>query len=214
VTNPTRLVLASASPARRRTLAAAGIDVDVVVSGVDESTVDSSRADTLCATLARMKAEAVATRLRRQGSGGTAGGGDKDGALVLGCDSVLAFDGQILGKPSGAADARARWHRMRGRSGELLTGHCLIRLADDRHAEAVGTTTVRFADVTDAAIEAYLATGEPLQVAGAFTIDGLGGAFVESIVGDPGTVIGVSLPLLRRLLAELGVPISRLWARG
>jgi len=206
VTNPTRLVLASASPARRRTLASAGIDVDVVVSGVDESTVDSSRADTLCATLARMKAEAVATRLRRQG--------DKDGALVLGCDSVLAFDGQILGKPSGAADARARWHRMRGRSGELLTGHCLIRLADDRHAEAVGTTTVRFADVTDAEIEAYLATGEPLQVAGAFTIDGLGGAFVESIVGDPGTVIGVSLPLLRRLLADLGVPISRLWARG
>jgi septum formation protein len=206
VTNPTRLVLASASPARRRTLAAAGIEVDVVVSGVDESTVDSSRADTLCATLARMKAEAVASRLRRQGTGGT--------TLVLGCDSVLAFDGQILGKPNGAADARARWHRMRGRSGELLTGHCLIRLADDRHVEAVGTTTVRFADVTDAEIEAYLATGEPLQVAGAFTIDGLGGAFVESIVGDPGTVIGVSLPLLRRLLADLGVPISRLWSRG
>jgi septum formation protein len=103
---------------------------------------------------------------------------------------------------------------MRGRSGELLTGHCLIRLADDRHAEAVGTTTVRFADVTDAEIEAYLATGEPLQVAGAFTIDGLGAAFVESIVGDPGTVVGVSLPLLRRLLADLGVPITRLWARG
>jgi septum formation protein len=153
-----------------------------------------------------MKAEAVASRLRRQGTGGT--------TLVLGCDSVLAFDGQILGKPNGAADARARWHRMRGRSGELLTGHCLIRLADDRHVEAVGTTTVRFADVTDAEIEAYLATGEPLQVAGAFTIDGLGGAFVESIVGDPGTVIGVSLPLLRRLLADLGVPISRLWSRG
>jgi septum formation protein len=214
VTNPTRLVLASASPARRRTLAAAGIDVDVLVSGVDESTVDSSRADTLCATLARMKAEAVASRLRRQGTGGTTGGRDNDAALVLGCDSVLAFDGQILGKPSGAADARARWHRMRGRSGELLTGHCLIRLSDDRHAEAVGTTTVHFADVTDAEIEAYLATGEPLQVAGAFTIDGLGGAFVESIVGDPGTVVGVSLPLVRRLLADLGVPITRLWSRG
>jgi septum formation protein len=213
VTNPTRLVLASASPARRRTLAAAGIDVDVVVSGVDESTVDSSRADTLCATLARMKAEAVASRLRRQGMGGTTGGG-MDTALVLGCDSVLALDGHILGKPSGAADARARWQRMRGRSGELLTGHCLIRLTDDRHAEAVGTTTVRFADITDAELEAYLATGEPLQVAGAFTIDGLGGAFVESIVGDPGTVVGVSLPLLRRLLADLGVPITRLWARG
>lgn len=205
MTTPTRLVLASASPARRRTLAAAGIDVDVVVSGVDESTVDSSRADTLCATLARMKAEAVANRLRRQGA---------ERALVLGCDSVLAFDGQILGKPTGAADARSRWQRMRGRSGDLLTGHCLIRLADDRHAEEVGTTTVRFADVTDAEIEAYLATGEPLQVAGAFTIDGLGGPFVESIVGDPGTVVGVSLPLLRRLLAELGVPITRLWSAG
>jgi nucleoside triphosphate pyrophosphatase len=205
VTTPTRLVLASASPARRRTLAAAGIDVDVVVSGVDESTVDSSRPDTLCATLARMKAEAVANRLRRQGA---------TQAMVLGCDSVLAFDGQILGKPAGVSEARARWHRMRGRSGELLTGHCLIRLPDDRHAEAVGTTTVRFADVTDAEVEAYLATGEPLQVAGAFTIDGLGGPFVESIVGDPGTVVGVSLPLLRRLLAELGVPITRLWGAG
>jgi len=116
VTNPTRLVLASASPARRRTLAAAGIDVDVVVSGVDESTVDSSRPDTLCATLARMKAEAVANRLRRQRTGGTTIGGDKDGALVLGCDSVLAFDGQILGKPSGAADARASLLRSQAKS--------------------------------------------------------------------------------------------------
>jgi septum formation protein len=205
VTTPPRLVLASASPARRRTLAAAGVDVEVIVSGVDESIVDSSRADTLCATLARMKAEAVANRLRRQRYGP---------GLVLGCDSVLAFDGQILGKPTGVSDARSRWHRMRGRSGELLTGHCLIRLEDDRHAEAVGTTTVRFADVSDGEIEAYLATGEPLNVAGAFTIDGLGGAFVESIVGDPGTVVGVSLPLLRRLLAELDVPITRFWHNG
>jgi septum formation protein len=205
VTIPPRLVLASASPARRRTLAAAGIDVEVIVSGVDESTVDSSRADTLCATLARMKAEAVANRLRRQRS---------NPGLVLGCDSVLAFDGQILGKPGGVSDARSRWQRMRGRSGELLTGHCLIRLDDDRHAEAVGTTTVRFADISDTEIEAYLATGEPLQVAGAFTIDGLGGPFVESIVGDPGTVVGVSLPLVRRLLAELDVPITRFWRSG
>jgi len=205
VSTPPRLVLASASPARRRTLAAAGIDVEVIVSGVDESTVDSSRADTLCATLARMKAEAVANRLRRQRSGPV---------LVLGCDSVLVFDGQILGKPGGVSDARSRWRRMRGRSGELLTGHCLIRLDDDRHAEAVGTTTVNFADVSDAEIEAYLATGEPLQVAGAFTIDGLGGPFVESVVGDPGTVVGVSLPLLRRLLAELDLPITRFWRSG
>jgi septum formation protein len=205
VTTPPRFVLASASPARRRTLAAAGIDAEVIVSGVDESTVDSSRPDTLCLTLARMKAEAVANRLRRQGT---------SAGLVLGCDSVLAFDGQIYGKPVSTADARGRWRHMRGHAGELLTGHCLIRLADHRRAEAVAAATVRFADITDAELEAYLATGEPLQVAGAFTIDGLGGPFVESITGDPGTVIGVSLPLLRRLLADLDVPITRLWATG
>jgi septum formation protein len=200
-------VLASASPARRKLLTAAGIAVDIVVSGVDESTVDSSRPDTLCLTLARMKAEAIAKRQRDPGTTPT---------LVLGCDSVLAFDNQILGKPTGREDATARWRRMRGRSGVLYTGHSLIQVANAAHearrAEAVAAATVHFADISDSEIEAYVRTGEPMHVAGAFTIDGLGGPFVESIEGDPGTVIGVSLPLLRRLLAELDIPITRLWS--
>jgi septum formation protein len=127
---------------------------------------------------------------------------------------VLAFDGEIMGKPADRGDATRRWRRMRGRSGELYTGHCLIQLADDKHAEAVAVATVHFADISDAEIEAYVRTGEPLNVAGAFTIDGLGGAFVDGIDGDPGTVIGLSLPSLRRLLAELGTPITRLWSTG
>jgi septum formation protein len=197
-------VLASASPARLRTLRAAGIPADVVVSGVDESTVETTDAEALSGTLARLKAQAVADRLRGDG-----------GALVLGCDSVLAFDGEIFGKPADAAEATKRWQRMRGGAGVLYTGHCLIHLGEtkdrDRLAAEVGATTVRFAEVSDAEIAAYVATGEPLRVAGAFTIDGIGGPFVEGVDGDPGTVIGLSLPLLRRLLAALGVPIQTLW---
>ena len=133
---------------------------------------------------------------------------------MLGCDSVLAFDGEILGKPADAAEATRRWQRMRGRSGVLHTGHCLVDVAAGRRAEAVASTTVHFADVTDDEIAAYVATGEPLQVAGAFTIDGLGGPFVERIEGDPGTVVGLSLPLLRRLLAELDLRITDLWTKS
>jgi len=206
VSNPPHLVLASASPARRRTLAAAGIDVEVIVSGVDESTVDSTSPQSLCLTLARMKAEAVATRLRP-----VQAARPDFPTLVLGCDSVLALDGQILGKPADRADAVARGHRMRGRSGRLFTGHSLIHLGTGGTAEAVAVAKVSFAEITDAEVEAYVGTGEPLEVAGAFTIDGLGGAFVESIEGDPGTVIGVSLPLLRRMLHDLGVAITDLW---
>jgi septum formation protein len=181
-------------------LAAAGITAEVVVSGVDESTVESTNAETLCLTLALMKAGAVAERLHHAA-----------GAIVLGCDSVLALDGEILGKPVDAADAVARWQRMRGRTGVLHTGHCLIDIDSGKAAEAVASTAVHFADVTDAEIEAYVATGEPLRVAGAFTIDGLGGPFVERIEGDAGTVIGLSLPLLRHLLQELGLDITGLW---
>ena len=198
--NPYRLVLASASPARRALLKAAGIDADVLVSGVDESTVEPTDAYTLSLALARMKARTVAARLRAE-----------PGVLVLGCDSVLAFDGEVLGKPADAAEAIKRWQAMRGRSGVLHTGHHLTELAGGRQAEGVGTTAVHFADVTDEEIEAYVATGEPLHVAGAFTIDGRGGAFVEGIDGDSGNVIGLSLPLLRRLLGELGLSITDVW---
>ncbi|MFC5943926.1 Maf family protein [Micromonospora harpali] len=192
-----RLVLASASPARRKLLHAAGIEPDVLVSGVDESQVVSERAEDLCLELARLKAQAVVGRLRPSADERT---------LVLGCDSVLAFDGEILGKPADEADATRRWERMRGRSGVLHTGHCLIDVIHEARAEAVASTS-------DEEIAAYVATGEPLAVAGAFTIDGLGGAFLEGVDGDPGTVVGLSLPLLRRLLGELDLRIIDLWTK-
>jgi septum formation protein len=197
-------VLASASPARRKLLQAAGIEPDVLVSGVDESLVVTDRAEELCLELARLKAQAVLTRLSPAADRQT---------LVIGCDSVLAFDGEILGKPTDAADATRRWLRMRGRSGVLHSGHCLIDAGAGRRAEAVASTTVHFADISDDEIATYVATGEPLAVAGAFTIDGLGGPFLERIEGDSGTVVGLSLPLLRRLLAELDVRITDLWTK-
>lgn len=196
-----RLVLASASPARRQLLHAAGIDADVTVSGVDESAVAAADPAYLCGELARRKATTVAGRQEPAGPG----------VLVLGCDSVLEFDGAILGKPADASDATARWRRMRGRSGVLHTGHCLVDTASGRRAEAVAATVVHFATISDAEIKAYVGTGEPLRVAGAFTLDGIGAPFVARIEGDPGTVIGLSLPLLRTLLAELGVDITALW---
>ncbi|CAN5646019.1 Maf family protein [soil metagenome] len=192
----TRLVLASASPARLATLRAAGIDPEVVVSGVDESVVTTPDPAALASELAALKARAVAAT--------------ETDAVVVGCDSVLALDGAIHGKPRDAAEAVARWRSMRGRSGVLHTGHCVIAPGHDE-AVAGAATTVHFADVSDAEIEAYVATGEPLRVAGAFTIDGLGGAFVRGIEGDHHTVVGISLPLLRDLLASVGVPWVSLW---
>ncbi|WP_326562567.1 Maf family protein [Micromonospora sp. NBC_01796] len=203
-TNQLRFVLASASPARRKSLQAAGIEPEVLVSGVDESKANADLAETLCLDLARLKAEAITERVRPTSEPMT---------LVLGCDSVLAFDGEILGKPVDADEAIRRWKQMRGRSGVLHSGHCLIDVTGGRRAEAVASTTVHFADIADDEITAYVATGEPLQVAGAFTIDGLGGPFVERVEGDPGTVVGLSLPLLRNLLAELDVRITDLWQR-
>ena len=189
-------MLASGSPARLKLLRQVGIEPEVVVSGVDESTVTGPPAD-VALTLAVRKATAVA-----------AGRGD---ALVLGCDSVLDLDGEALGKPLDNADAVARWRRMRGRSGVLHTGHCLVDTATGRDSAEVASTTVHFGDLTDAEIDAYVGTGEPLRVAGAFTIDGLGGAYVDGIEGDPHNVVGLSLPLLRRMLADLGVGLARLW---
>ncbi|MFD1323435.1 Maf family protein [Micromonospora sonneratiae] len=201
-----RLILASASPARLKTLQAAGIEPEVLVSGVDESTADTTRGpEHLCLVLAKLKAEAIAERIEPSADPGT---------LVLGCDSVLAFDGQILGKPTDADDAIGRWERMRGRSGVLHTGHCLIDVAGGRQVAKVASTTVHFADLADDEIAAYVATGEPLHVAGAFTIDGLGGPFVERVEGDPGTVVGLSLPLLRRMLGDLDLRITDLWANA
>jgi len=204
MTSRRTFVLASSSPARLKTLRAAGLDPQVVVSGIDESTVESSSPKALALTLARLKAEAVAARIRHHESG-------PELPLVLGCDSVLEFDGAILGKPADAPEAVQRWRQMRGGSGVLHTGHCLIDVDSGAVAEAVAATTVRFADLTDAEIDAYVETGEPLHVAGAFTIDGLGGWFVEGIEGDHGNVIGVSLPLLRRLLGQVGLTVADLW---
>jgi septum formation protein len=201
-----RLVLASASPARRTLLTAAGIDPEVVVSGVDESAVDATAPDTLCGVLARLKAHSVAERLRQRPLAP-----DGRAVLVLGCDSVLAFEGQLLGKPESPADAVKRWQAMRGHTGVLHTGHCLVELDSGRMAERVGSTTVHFAEITDEEIDAYVATGEPLSVAGAFTIDGLGGPFVEGIEGDHGNVVGLSLPVLRHLMQDLDRSIIDLW---
>ena len=198
----TTLVLASASPARLATLRSAGLDPAVIVSGVDESQLDGLPPAELALQLAELKCAAVAER------------GDLPArALVLGCDSVLELDGEALGKPADAAEATRRWQAMRGRSGVLRTGHCLRDVATDRVAAATASTTVHFADVTDDEIAAYVATREPLHVAGAFTVDGLGGAFVTGIEGDHHNVVGVSLPLVRELAAELGHPWTDLWAR-
>ncbi|MEE1927872.1 nucleoside triphosphate pyrophosphatase [Streptomyces sp. TRM 70351] len=194
-----RLVLASQSPARLGLLRQAGLAPEVIVSGVDEDALDAPSPAELALVLAEAKADAVAMRPQAAN------------ALVVGCDSVLELDGRPLGKPADAEDAIARWKTMRGRSGVLMTGHCVVDTADGRRRSATAATTVRFAEPSDAEIAAYVASGEPLHVAGAFTLDGRSAPFVEGIDGDPGNVIGLSLPLLRRLLAELGVPITSLW---
>jgi nucleoside triphosphate pyrophosphatase len=193
----TRLVLASASPARLATLRSAGLDPEVLVSGVDESQVRSTDPAALAGELARLKARAVAPKV--------------PDAVVVGCDSVLGLDGAVHGKPADPAEAVARWRAMRGRSGVLHTGHCVIA-PGGREVLRSAATTVHFADLTDHEIEAYVATGEPLQVAGAFTVDGLGGAFVRGIEGDHHNVVGISLPLLREMFAEVDVAWVSLWS--
>ena len=193
-------MLASASPARLATLHAAGVEPSVVVSGVDEAQLDGLPPADLALRLAELKCAAVAADIH-------------DGSLVLGCDSVLELDGEALGKPDDAPDAVRRWHAMRGRSGVLHTGHCLRDTRSGAEVSATASTVVHFADVTDGEIEAYVASGEPLHVAGAFTVDGLGGAFVTGIEGDHHNVVGLSLPLLRDLVGRLGHTWTDLWAR-
>ncbi|TQF05134.1 septum formation inhibitor Maf [Kitasatospora acidiphila] len=198
MTDRRTLVLASASPARLGLLRQAGLDPKVIVSGVDEDALSAPTPGELALVLAEAKAAAVAAGLT-------------DGELVIGCDSVLELDGQALGKPADAAEARRRWQAMRGRSGVLQTGHCVIDTANGRRASATAATTVHFAEPDDAEIEAYVASGEPLHVAGAFTLDGRSAPFITGIEGDHGNVIGLSLPLLRSLLGELDVRITDLW---
>ncbi|WP_020668173.1 Maf family protein [Amycolatopsis nigrescens] len=203
-----RFVLGSASPARLGVLRAAGIDPSVVVSGVDEDAVAATLTDPspaeLVTALAAAKAEAVTREV-------LATHGD---AVVVGCDSMLSIGGAMVGKPGSPEVARERWAAMAGRTGELLTGHAVVRLTDGRRdglATGSHATTVRFAEPSPDELDAYLATGEPLGVAGAFTLDGFGGWFVEGIDGDPSSVIGISLPLTRKLLAEVGVSVIDLW---
>ncbi|MFK0097216.1 Maf family protein [Streptomyces sp. NPDC091040] len=200
MTAPRRLVLASASPARLGLLRQAGLAPEVIVSGVDEDALTADTPAELALVLAQAKAAVVAALP------------EAAGALVIGCDSVLELDGQALGKPADAEEATARWKSMRGRAGVLRTGHSLTDTTTGRTVSRTASTTVRFGEPTDAEIAAYVASGEPLHVAGAFTLDGRSAPFVDSIEGDPGNVIGLSLPLLRRLLGELGVGITDLWA--
>jgi septum formation protein len=197
-----RLILASASPSRLRLLRAAGVEPEVVVSDVDEEALTAAMPqaspEELARVLARAKAEDVAAR--------------HPGRLVLGADSVLDMDGRSLGKPLTPDVARLRAHELRGRSADLITGHCLIHPGGQEVAAA--RTTVHFAFFDDAEIEAYVATGEPLQVAGGFTLDGYGSAFVRRIDGDPANVIGLGVPLLREMVRRAGFAWTDLWEQG
>ncbi|RSM42223.1 septum formation inhibitor Maf [Amycolatopsis balhimycina DSM 5908] len=203
-----QFVLASQSPARLALLRSAGLDPAVFVSGVDEDAVAAALTDPsppeLVAALAAAKAEAVLDKVAAT----------HPDAVVVACDSMLNIGGQMVGKPGSPDIARRRWAAMAGTSGELLTGHAVVRLdGGTRAKEASGweSTTVRFGTPSAAEIDAYVASGEPLHVAGGFTIDGLGGWFVEGLDGGHTSVIGISLPLTRRLLAEVGVSVVDLW---
>lgn len=190
-------VLASASPARRRLLQSAGIEPIVCVSDFDESQIQLSDPESLVQTLAQRKAETVA--------------GQFESALILGCDSVLLVNGEIYGKPDSPTEAIARWQKMRGNVGDLYTGHALIDQSQSRTMVRCQVTRVYFAQISDRQIEAYVATGEPLKCAGCFALEGRGGLFVEKLEGCHTNVIGLSLPLLRQMLNQLGYDVTDFW---
>ena len=206
----TRIVLGSASTGRLRVLRSAGIDPLVAVSGVDEdAAIAALGADpdpaTVVTTLARAKADAVARELDAPVAAD---------CVVIGCDSMLYVDGELRGKPGTPEEARRQWNSMAGRAGQLFTGHCVVRILDARTIAtetAAEVTTVRFSIPTEAELTAYIAGGEPLNVAGAFTIDGLGGWFVDGVEGDPSNVVGLGLAVTRRLLESVGLSIGDLW---
>lgn len=175
------------------------MDPEVVTSGVDETTDYGLSTPAMVGLLAERKATVVAA--------------GRPEALVLGCDSLLDFDHVAYGKPASADQAADLWRRMAGRQGTLFTGHCLIEGRTGRVVRGVGQTTVRFGTPTKAEIAAYVAAGEPTAMAGAFSLEGLGAPFIDGIDGDPSNVIGLSLPLLRRMLTELGLAITDLWRR-
>lgn len=204
----TRVVLGSASTGRLRVLRSAGIDPLVLVSGVDEDDVmarlgDAAPAEVVTA-LAEAKARAVGSELEAAVT---------QDCVVIGCDSMLYINGTLTGKPGTPEQARAQWHSMAGREGHLFTGHCVIRMLGGtvRTEAAAAMTTVRFGVPTEAELEAYIVSGEPLRVAGAFTIDGLGGWFLDGVDGDPTNVVGLGLALTRRLLESVGLSIGDLW---
>jgi len=206
----TRVVLGSASTGRLRVLRQAGIDPLVIVSNVDEDALLASLdtelpPEAVVAKLANAKAVSVAAQLPD---------GVASDCVVLGCDSMLLIDGRLCGKPLTAESARRQWHSMAGAVGNLLTGHIMLRISAGviAHAEGLtGSTTIHFGNPSEIEVAAYIASGEPLHVAGAFTLDGLGGWFIERIEGDPSNVIGLSLPLVRRMFHSAGLSISRLW---
>lgn len=206
----TRVVLGSASSGRLSVLRKAGVDPAVLVSEVDEDAIvsalgDAPPSEVVCA-LATAKAQRVAELLDDELAAD---------CVVIGCDSMLEFDGRLSGKPGSADAARRQWDSMAGRQGILHTGHCILRVSAGAvvgQACELGSTTVHFGSPSNADLDAYVASGEPLWVAGAFTLDGLGGWFIDRIEGDPSNVIGISLPLLRTMLTRLGLDVARLWA--